>query len=78
MCVRANVCARANMYVRMGEYTVTFHKYSRTVVSLILKAEHVSRVHTVHAPNANIRKDIVNLFPTIQASKPVHTVRDIF
>lgn len=62
----------------MGEYTVIFHKYSRTVVSLILKAEHVSRDHTVHAPNANIRKDIVNLFPTIQASQPVHTVRDIF
>lgn len=70
----ANVCARADMCGRMGEYTVIFHKYS----SLILKGEHVRRDHTVHAPNVNIRKDIVNLFPTIQASQPVHTVSDIF
>lgn len=63
--MRANVCARANMCVRMGEYTVTFDKYSRTVVSQILKGEHVRRDHTVPAPNANTSKDIVNLFPTV-------------
>lgn len=72
--MRANVCACVNMCARMGEYTVTFHKYSRTVVSLILKGESVSRNHTVHVPNANTCKDIVNLPPTIQASQSVYTI----